>query len=753
MKNLLYLQKVLLENLCKVADFITNAAESSSIAQSTKNPSDEIVSENKELKQRLKTLTKKTKSSNKLENELKAMQVKERNWLICKMKLEEELNNARSMLMQSSKGSEVMETDDRSEVLHKKNEAIESLTGKLEALKYKLIKSQYESGVMKEKMMENERNNEKIKESLVKANEENRKLQIEIENAQDKNLVLRDRLGIVLEDLHICSQSLQVHKSLKEELKSVQSKYEELCNPITSHQEEETVQVSLSDILFHLNITSGEHTSFIYKSLNFQFVRPSFKELLNPPKSSTAYYTPPFKHWIYFTIRGIYDSKFYEHSLIQSNPNSRPSRFVDFVYAWLSSYGIDDDSRNVIELEWWKRNKADEIRYIFLLGLSPELAKTSWELSTFKEFLSESRSLDELSFFLHCRFLILQSPQMLTTAGKYSRVHMVNLQSVFQVLDKVFYKLPTSEMDKLKKVLTEKSKVSRIVPTIDISIVLRVSLELFKQEKNLRYSIIRTLFERVPKEVGGSISFFSFRNICKNLSSDLNEQEIVKFYRDCWSISSGFITSEIFNVLGNENCIFFKLLKLPGVKSAAEIDNLSNFRIRSQNVRKILEVVEGFKAGDKEINMIKFGIDNMGVIELSEKFNKISHLMMNYMTLPPEDLWIWTIEDLYQRYWSLIVGTQSVFIESNSSDIKLLAYKLRKEQNNELDINNIRKATDRFVDILFAMNLNKIKSNIAARKIQQLWKMKANQNLGIISTVVKSVKKFKNIARNKDKHS
>lgn len=747
LKNFLYFQKILLEDLCKIADFISNLSESCKLIQASQNPADEIVEENKELKQRLKKLTKTKKSSTKLESELKALQVKERNWVICKLKMEEELNSLKSLFLQNEQVSEVRGCEDQTEIIQKKNEVIESLTGKLEGVKYKLIKSQYEAGVLKEKFEEKNEEIEKLENKLRKACMENLGLRDEICVAQSGNLVFMERLGMVIEELLMAQQSLQTQKSLKEELKTLQGKYEELSNPISSLAEEENVQVSLADLLFQLNVTSGEHTNTIYRHQNYQFVRPSYKELLNPSNSPTAYYTPPFKHWIYFTIRGIYDSKFYEHSLLQSYPNSRPSRFVDFVFSWLSTYGIDDNSRNVIELEWWKKSKADEIRYLFLLGLSPELSKTSWELSTFKEFLSENRCLDELSFYLHCRFLILQSPQMLTTAGKYSRVHIVHLQSVFSVLDKVFYKLPSSEMEKLKMVLSQKSKISKFVPTIDLSIVLRVALELFRQEKNLRYSMIRTLFEKVPKEVGGRISFFNFRNICKNLSSELNELEIVKFYRDCWSFSSGIINSEIFNVMGNENCIFFKLMKLPGVKSADEITSLGNSRIRSQNVRKILDVIEGFKAGDKEINMVKFGIDSMGVLELSEKFNRIHYLMVNYMTLPPEDLWIWTIEDLYQRYWSLIVACQSAFIESNSSDIKLLAYKLRKEQNNQFDINNIRKASERFVDILFAMNLNKIKSNIAARKIQQIWKMKANQNLGFISTVVKSVKKFKKIGK------
>jgi hypothetical protein len=527
-------------------------------------------------------------------------------------------------------------------------------------------------------------------------------------------------------------------------LKGIQEKLEEITNSPES-KDEETVQIALDDILFKLNETAGEYSNISYKSLNYQFVRPSFKEMLNPQISKTAYYTPAFKHWVYFMVRGIYDSKFYEHSLISTNANSHPTRFTDFVYSWLSSFTIDQNSRNVIELEWWKRAKSDEIRLQFLLGLSPEVSRKSWELTTFKEFLNESRTMDELYFFLHCRYLLLQSPQMLTTAGKYSRVHMINLNFVLQTLSRVFYKVACVEIEKVKLALIEKSKTMRFVPMIDLAIVLRVSLELFKQEKFLKYSLIRNLFDKVPRESNGLISFFNFRHICKNLSNDLNELEIVKLYRDCWSFSEGKIDSDIFYVLCNESGIFTKILKLAGIRPIDEIQNINSSKLKSQNARKILEAVEGLKSGDKEMEMIKFGIDNMGILELSEKFSKVSHLMMNYVSLPAEDLWIWTIEDLFQRFWGIVVSCQSVFIESNSSDIKLLAYKMRKEQSNELDFNHVRKATQRFVDILFAMNLNKIQSNIAARKIQQVWKLKANKNLGIISTVVKSVKRFKGL--------
>ena len=743
-KNFIYFQKLLMDKLSKLSDGVSSLHCKIEELYQRLNPSQRIIVENKELKQRLKTMAHKSTSAEKLQSELKSMQQKEKKWNIEKAKFDEELENMRHLIAKSSQVTEIPEFDDNFLQIQRKNETIERLSKKIDGFKYKIIRSQFETGNIKEKLSEKENEIKQLKLNLETARKGHEEVVADCARVKGQSMLYRTRLGMSLEDLLQSRASLERLRLHCAELKGIQEKFDELTSPAEA-KDEETVQVALDDVLFRLNLTSGEYSSFSCNFVNYQFTRPSFKEMLNPQLSKSAYYTPAFKHWVYFVVRGIYDSKFYEHSLISTSANSHPTRFVDFVYSWLSSFSIDQNSRNVTELEWWKRSKADEIRLQFLLGLSPEVSRKSWELTTFKEFLNESRTMDELYFFLHVRFMLLQSPQMLTTAGKFSRVHMVNLKFVIQILSKVFYKVCASDMEKVRNTLSEKAKTTRFVPMIDLAIVLRVSLELFKQEKFLKYSLIRNLFDKVPREANGTITFFNFRHICKNLSSEINELDVVRLYRDCWTFSEGKLESDVFYVMANENGIFTKILKLPGIRSGDEILNLTNAKLKNANIRRILEVVEGFKAGDKEMDMIKFGIDNMGILELSEKFNKINHLMLNYLSLPLEDLWIWTIEDLFQRFWGIIVACQSVFIECNSSDIKLLAYRLRKEETGELDVNYIRKATQRFVDILFAMNLNKIKSNIAARKIQQIWKLRANRNLGIMSTVVKSVKRFKGL--------
>ena len=76
--------------------------------------------------------------------------------------------------------------------------------------------------------------------------------------------------------------------------------------------------------------------------------------------------------------------------------------------------------------------------------------------------------------------------------------------------------------------------------------------------------------------------------------------------------------------------------------------------------------------------------------------------------------------------------------------MKLLAYKLSQSQKS--DLNYIKNSSQLFLDILLAMNLTKIKNNIAARRIQQLWKKKAGKSITLIETVLKSVKKFKKLS-------
>lgn len=57
-------------------------------------------------------------------------------------------------------------------------------------------------------------------------------------------------------------------------------------------------------------------------------------------------YNPSFEEWMFVTIRGIFDSKMYEH-FHKQNDVSSITHFSEFVYSWLGSFCIDSTTREI----------------------------------------------------------------------------------------------------------------------------------------------------------------------------------------------------------------------------------------------------------------------------------------------------------------------------------------------------------------------------------------------------------------------
>ena len=95
--------------------------------------------------------------------------------------------------------------------------------------------------------------------------------------------------------------------------------------------------------------------------------------------------------------------------------------------------------------------------------------------------------LDELGFFLHCRFLLLKSPQLLTSTGKYSKNQKMNLAKVLEVIEKLMKRASSLDLNKLLMLIQEKASKNKLIPTIDLALVLRICLEFYRQEKKQKF--------------------------------------------------------------------------------------------------------------------------------------------------------------------------------------------------------------------------------------------------------------------------
>jgi hypothetical protein len=64
------------------------------------------------------------------------------------------------------------------------------------------------------------------------------------------------------------------------------------------------------------------------------------------------------------------------------------------------------------------------------MALEQEKVRRMWEIYTFREFLMEEMTRDEMGFYLHCRFMLFEGPQLSHSAGRYSMAHFVLLSRV-----------------------------------------------------------------------------------------------------------------------------------------------------------------------------------------------------------------------------------------------------------------------------------------------------------------------------------
>jgi len=80
-------------------------------------------------------------------------------------------------------------------------------------------------------------------------------------------------------------------------------------------------------------------------------------------------FEPPFPEWLFSTIRGILDSKYYEYVMYEDMGFANVTRLADFVYAWLGRFTVDKNSRQIRGLDYGERENKDELRLQMAVGL------------------------------------------------------------------------------------------------------------------------------------------------------------------------------------------------------------------------------------------------------------------------------------------------------------------------------------------------------------------------------------------------
>ncbi len=280
------------------------------------------------------------------------------------------------------------------------------------------------------------------------------------------------------------------------------------------------------------------------ESINFKkymYLRPTYRTLIDAllPQNETAKvsYTPAFPVWLQITIRAIFDAKLNE-LLFVYNKGKQLSRFPEFVYSWLGTFCVDKESRNARLLEYTEKDTVTpESRRNLLLALEAAGAAKLWEIAIFKDFLEETLSLDELAFFLHCRFIMFKGPQLAIPAAGFCVTHFVTKERVYDTIDRVLYKHRSEERKELKRKLVDFNKQTYRDPNVfDYAMVLRILLELYRKEKKESFVRLEELFAVVRKNSQQPKTSMPFEPFYRVFSGDydkaITDLEVAHLYRE-----------------------------------------------------------------------------------------------------------------------------------------------------------------------------------------------------------------------------
>jgi hypothetical protein len=407
-----------------------------------------------------------------------------------------------------------------------------------------------------------------------------------------------------------------------------------------------------------------------------------------------------------------------------------PSRFPEFVYGWFSQFEINSKTRQVMVSEdWWRTEAVDRSRLNLLLALKSEKSRKSWEVVTFTEFLQEDLMLDELRFYLHCRALLFQGPQLKVSTGRFSALHYVSFVRVCEVIDRVMYKISSEERSQLKDQLQEKTRSKKNKITVEASLALRVMLEYYRREKKCRVILIKQLFEAAPKR-DGVVGFHSFREICLNINHDLSETDLARFYRECWVLGHGRMDAHIFLLLANESPFFFRALRLrgewdtPPINEHAQIDPTAG-----EYAQRMADGFRDFKRMSRsKLGLLKDTFTMMGCSEVMHHLKLLEESLNRKCQGNPEDYNGRSFTDLYKALWRLLVEMKLAYQQFNVSHIDY--------ENDYLDI---RKSCKAFIDKIMEANLNKIATDQAIQLIRENWRGRSLATVGRTSQSRRSV--------------
>ena len=187
------------------------------------------------------------------------------------------------------------------------------------------------------------------------------------------------------------------------------------------------------------------------------------------------------------------------------------SRLPDFAYGWLRSKKLPESGHIREET---KANRLDESIMSFYLDLCIPKINKVWEFKTFKDFLDEKFTIDELYFYLHCRNILFRGPLSHIHISSFSVIIYVKIGLAEFLVDLIMRKYDSFNTNAVKKTLRERVKrKGKFNPQslIDSGLVLRLLLEQYRADKKQRFKLFYDVFKAASGFNSNNVLFYNFQ--------------------------------------------------------------------------------------------------------------------------------------------------------------------------------------------------------------------------------------------------
>ena len=411
----------------------------------------------------------------------------------------------------------------------------------------------------------------KEKDKMIEAENRNVKdLKIQLK-LQKEGLILKDEVSMegvlfdfVWDSPEAKQNNLRKHKAIDNQKNSLDIN-ESKKEPVTSKD---------------LNLQEARWDAIDIKK--YSYLKPKYRaligSLLPENEDKQLKYEPLFPVWLNIVTRAIFDSKFTE-VLLSYNKGKRITRFIDFVYCWLGNFTIDKVTHEVKILEYTERETmARRNRLNLLVGLEATSNSKLWEIKVFKDFLEEEFGLDELVYFLHCRFILFKGPQLSIPTAGFCITHFISKDKVFDAIDRIMHAYSEEERKEFKRKLREFGKTSyKDSDAFDSAMILRVLLEFYRKEKKENFIKFEELYEATRKGIRIARPIFPFEEFYKVISETYNkdaaELEICNVYRESFVAGGGNITCDSILLTFSETSFWINHLRLKGQNTEPKYDS------------------------------------------------------------------------------------------------------------------------------------------------------------------------------------